>query len=70
MMQFFGDKYGEQVRVVQIGGTAHALDGYSMELCGGTHVRNTDDIGRFKIKLLRSYLSLVFAYAFSSSGVS
>lgn len=50
VMQFFGDKYGEQVRVVQIGGTAHALDGYSMELCGGTHVRNTGDIGRFKIK--------------------
>ena len=50
VMQFFGDKYGEQVRVVQIGGTAHALDGYSMELCGGTHVRNTGEIGPFKIK--------------------
>ena len=50
VMQFFGDKYGEQVRVVQIGGTAKALDGYSMELCGGTHVRNTAEIGLFKIK--------------------
>ena len=50
IQQFFGDKYGEQVRVVQIGGEANALNGYSMELCGGTHVRNTSDIGMFKIK--------------------
>ena len=50
IMQFFGDKYGDLVRVVQIGGEAQALDGYSMELCGGTHVRNTADIGLFKIK--------------------
>jgi alanyl-tRNA synthetase len=50
IMQFFGDKYGDRVRVVQIGGEAKALDGYSMELCGGTHVRNTADIGLFKIK--------------------
>ena len=35
IMQFFGDKYGDEVRVVQIGGEPHALDGYSMELCGG-----------------------------------
>jgi alanyl-tRNA synthetase len=50
IMQFFGDKYGETVRVVQIGGEAHALNGPSMELCGGTHVRNTKEIGLFKIK--------------------
>ncbi|NBB79488.1 MAG: alanine--tRNA ligase [Verrucomicrobia bacterium] len=50
IMQFFGDKYGDQVRVVQIGGEPRALDGYSMELCGGTHVRNTSEIGLFKIK--------------------
>ena len=50
VMQFFGDKYGDLVRVVQIGGQATALDGYSMELCGGTHTRNTADIGLFKIK--------------------
>jgi len=50
IMQFFGDKYGDTVRVVQIGGEANALNGYSMELCGGTHVRQTGDIGLFKIK--------------------
>ncbi|MEM8867748.1 MAG: alanine--tRNA ligase [Verrucomicrobiota bacterium] len=50
IMQFFGDKYGDLVRVVQIGGKALTLDGYSMELCGGTHVRNTAEIGLFKIK--------------------
>ena len=50
IMQFFGDKYGELVRVVQIGGGDKALDGYSMELCGGTHVRNTSEIGKFIIK--------------------
>jgi alanyl-tRNA synthetase len=49
VMQFFGDKYGEQVRVVQIGGQAGSLDGYSMELCGGTHVRGTGEIGLFRI---------------------
>ena len=49
IQQFFGDKYGETVRVVQIGGTAHALDGYSMELCAGTHARATGEIGLFRI---------------------
>ena len=47
--QFFGDKYGEVVRVVQIGGQSGALDGYSMELCGGTHTRATGEIGLFRI---------------------
>jgi alanyl-tRNA synthetase len=50
IMQFFGDKYGDTVRVVQIGGQANQLNGPSMELCGGTHVRNTSEIGLFKIK--------------------
>jgi alanyl-tRNA synthetase len=49
ILQFFGDKYGDLVRVVQIGGTPGALDGYSMELCGGTHVRATGEIGSFRI---------------------
>src|SRR4029077_6862342 len=45
VMQFFGEKYGEFVRVVQIGGQPGKLDGYSMELCGGTHTRATGEIG-------------------------
>jgi alanyl-tRNA synthetase len=49
IMQFFGDKYGELVRVVQIGGQAAKLDGYSMELCAGTHTRATGEIGLFRI---------------------
>jgi alanyl-tRNA synthetase len=49
IIQFFGEKYGDTVRVLQIGGEPKALDGYSMELCGGTHVRTTDEIGPFRI---------------------
>ena len=49
IQQFFGEKYGETVRVLQIGGEAKALNGYSMELCGGTHVRATGEIGPFRI---------------------
>jgi alanyl-tRNA synthetase len=49
IMQFFGEKYGSEVRVVQIGGHAGRLDGYSMELCGGTHVLRTGQLGLFKI---------------------
>lgn len=49
VMQFFGEKYGDTVRVVQIGGKPRALNGYSMELCGGTHTRATGEIGLFRI---------------------
>ncbi len=48
--QFFGDKYGDVVRLVQMGGAAGQFDGISMELCGGTHVRTTGQIGFFKIQ--------------------
>jgi alanyl-tRNA synthetase len=49
IIQFFGEKYGDTVRVLQIGGVPRELNGYSMELCGGTHVRSTGEIGPFRI---------------------
>src|ERR1043166_6901466 len=49
IIQFFGEKYGDTVRVLQVGGEPRALNGYSMELCGGTHVRSTSEIGPFRI---------------------
>ncbi len=49
IIQFFGEKYGDKVRVMQIGGAPRELNGYSMELCGGTHVKSTGEIGPFRI---------------------
>ncbi len=56
---FFEDKYGDEVRVIKIG------EGVSVELCGGTHVKNTSEIGGFVIvaqESVASWIKRIVAY--------
>jgi alanyl-tRNA synthetase len=46
--QFFGEKYGEKISIYFIGNDLNSA--YSKEFCGGPHVKNTSELGTFKIQ--------------------
>ena len=46
-LALFGEKYGEEVRVVFMGKESNGF--FSTELCGGTHVKNTKEVGKFRV---------------------
>jgi alanyl-tRNA synthetase len=47
--QLFGEKYSDKVRILQLGGEQSNFNGFSMELCGGTHVSKLSEVSLFKI---------------------
>lgn len=46
----FADKYGDRVKVYSIGGDLDSKDAVSKEICGGPHIKNTSELGHFRIK--------------------
>ena len=46
----FEAKYGEKVKVYSIGGPLDSEDAFSKEICGGPHIKNTSELGVFRIK--------------------
>lgn len=65
-LHFFAEKYGREVKVYTIGGGTHEIGDFSVEVCGGPHVKNTSEIGHVKINrqekigagIVRIYVSI------------